>query len=445
MKSEATTIDDVGDGVLVVEAPTVEAALAAVTEQIGPDGIILGAEKVSRGGVGGFFAKETYRVSVRAPSPGVDLAPSPRPVADTPPVDVRAVVSDAAALVTTDDVDDVDVLDLRDGIDSSMAAVDRVLDQFDPYAGSAPTPSPSPAAPKPMPAPEPTVGAASAPTFGDALRAELQARAGGGVASPTSSTPTTTSAEPAMVNDGVSDRDRQHAAATYGSTAALAVPPASVALEPDRSPADFVATTEQAITERPATPDAPRAPLGAATDPLPGTGAVVWNADALSRLGLPFSLIRPLADLDSGDDLGWVYRLSELVAPLCGPLPSEELLLVGRHLDPMADALGVAVVQSQGQLPAPDVAIEIDLTERSRSFVDVARRDRRLHVFCAAAIETTPDDTAVVSFDEQHLGAALHLAIAANATMGYLCRDGELVRVTPFELALAVRARLARS
>lgn len=52
----------------VVEAPTVEAALEAVAAQVGPDCEIVDAEKVTKGGVAGFFGKESYRVTVREPA-----------------------------------------------------------------------------------------------------------------------------------------------------------------------------------------------------------------------------------------------------------------------------------------------------------------------------------------------------------------------------------------
>ena len=59
---------------VVVEAPTVEAALEAVVAQMGTSCQIIGVEKVSRGGIAGFFGKESYQVEVQRPQ-GPGIAP----------------------------------------------------------------------------------------------------------------------------------------------------------------------------------------------------------------------------------------------------------------------------------------------------------------------------------------------------------------------------------
>ena len=303
MKQE-TTIDDVGGGMLVVEAPSVEDALAAVAEQIGPEGTIISAEKVSRGGVGGFFAKEIYRVSFQTtPQDHVPL----ETVADAPAplIDVRSVVDRTAALAAAED----SVLDLRDGIDNSTAAVDRVLEWEEaPVEAAVPAPAPAPAAPSSTPA-----------TFGEALRAQLEAR-GAAPQAPTASAaapvvdaapvPSATVATPTVPTASPTPTARQHQAAeTYAAAApqAPAVQPqapvvrseTAVAAQPTSAETTLVVDTETEPQSRPG-----RTSLGHAPDGVvPGTGSVQWNADALSRLGLPFSLIQPLADLDTNDDL----------------------------------------------------------------------------------------------------------------------------------------------
>lgn len=73
--SSPSGVADSASEEVVVEAPTVEAALEAVTTQMGTGCLIVGAEKVRSGGVGGFFGKETYRVTVqRRPEPGAQPA-----------------------------------------------------------------------------------------------------------------------------------------------------------------------------------------------------------------------------------------------------------------------------------------------------------------------------------------------------------------------------------
>lgn len=50
---------------LVFEAPTADEALARVTEELGPEASIVNADKVLRGGIKGFFAKEMVQLRVR--------------------------------------------------------------------------------------------------------------------------------------------------------------------------------------------------------------------------------------------------------------------------------------------------------------------------------------------------------------------------------------------
>jgi hypothetical protein len=52
---------------VTVEAATVEQALAQVTAEHGPDARILRADRVRRGGIAGFFAREVVALEVQAP------------------------------------------------------------------------------------------------------------------------------------------------------------------------------------------------------------------------------------------------------------------------------------------------------------------------------------------------------------------------------------------
>lgn len=55
---------EVAEGdLLVVEAPSAEEALEAVTERLGADAKILSAERVRRGGIAGFFAREMVQLT----------------------------------------------------------------------------------------------------------------------------------------------------------------------------------------------------------------------------------------------------------------------------------------------------------------------------------------------------------------------------------------------
>ncbi len=66
---------EVGEGdLLVVEAPSAEEALAAVTEQLGADARIVSAERVRRGGIAGFFAREMVQLRATRASDAASLA-----------------------------------------------------------------------------------------------------------------------------------------------------------------------------------------------------------------------------------------------------------------------------------------------------------------------------------------------------------------------------------
>src|SRR5689334_2091653 len=56
---------DLDDLSVTVEAPTAEEALAQIAAQLGDDARIVSAEKVQRGGLAGFFAKEMVQITAR--------------------------------------------------------------------------------------------------------------------------------------------------------------------------------------------------------------------------------------------------------------------------------------------------------------------------------------------------------------------------------------------
>src|SRR5438270_13314290 len=71
--AERTTVREDGD-LLLVESPTAEEALERLSLLLGPDVEIVAAGKVTRGGIGGFFAREMVQLSARSPG-----RPAPAP------------------------------------------------------------------------------------------------------------------------------------------------------------------------------------------------------------------------------------------------------------------------------------------------------------------------------------------------------------------------------
>ncbi|MFV1990972.1 MAG: hypothetical protein ACC652_09570, partial [Acidimicrobiales bacterium] len=60
MKTSAPELTKKLDGSVMVEAASADAALEAVRAELGADVKVLAASRESRGGMGGFFAKEVF-------------------------------------------------------------------------------------------------------------------------------------------------------------------------------------------------------------------------------------------------------------------------------------------------------------------------------------------------------------------------------------------------
>src|SRR2546422_11641204 len=82
--TERTTVRESGD-LLLVESPTAEEALERLSSLLGPDVEIVAAGKVTRGGIGGFFAREMVQLSARCPRRPAPAAPPAHPRPQAPP------------------------------------------------------------------------------------------------------------------------------------------------------------------------------------------------------------------------------------------------------------------------------------------------------------------------------------------------------------------------
>jgi hypothetical protein len=139
------------------EGSSLEGVLADVRARFGDDALITEANRVRRGGIAGFFAKERFEVTVDAdePAPGADDEPAP--FVATSLLDMADAVSDREAAgarsLSTDRAGFASVL----GRIAAEAGV-----ELDPEL-AAPPAAPAPAAPAPVPvaAPAPVPMAAS--------------------------------------------------------------------------------------------------------------------------------------------------------------------------------------------------------------------------------------------------------------------------------------------
>ena len=446
MKSPDLELHD--DGTVVVEAPSVESALEAVRDHCGPDATIVEAERVQSKGIGGFFSKQLFRVRVSA-TPATQDASGTLPANTLPPNTLpRTTVAAPAPPTAGDEPVAADV----------GAAVDVVLRQVE--AGETP----------------------GERTFGEALHAQLR----NDVidlrdSSPLLDTPPAPPADP-MPNPGV---DTSHPAAAWNEMTTTSPmpaeppvmsepvvtperirPPEPTQFEPPRvDPAQFEAAQfETAAPEQPPVEPNPfvetaRQPLGRPLDEwVAGSGPVRWSVDQLSRLGFPYRLIEGLAHLDPEDDLAWVFRLAEAAGGLCGTMPQEAMLMVGSDLAPLSQCMDV----DHFTYPDPpsyegDAAVSLQSLVASDGFIRNVGAGRPVHLVCdatgfGAEVLDAPDPwlghtrsgIAVVSTTVDALALALQVAVATSSVLGYIIDGSRLVRVTPFELALAVRSQLPR-
>src|SRR2546426_11984223 len=84
---DRTTLTE-SDGLVTVESPTTEEAIDRLSAVLGPDLDIVSAEKIARGGVGGFFAREVVQLTARRPG-GVPDARPVKPAAPAPAMPER--------------------------------------------------------------------------------------------------------------------------------------------------------------------------------------------------------------------------------------------------------------------------------------------------------------------------------------------------------------------
>ncbi|MEA2503370.1 MAG: hypothetical protein QOG36_413 [Actinomycetota bacterium] len=479
--SERTTVREDGD-LLLVESPTAEEALDRLSSLLGPDVEIVAAGKVARGGVGGFFAREMVQLSARNP---------PRPAPAAPPRLASAVPAAPAAPASIGLAESA-MASLLNG--SGRPAAAPRSSQPEAPALYAATEMPAhlrallsermaePAAPAAPPEGE--------PTFGEALRRQLGIEAptppGDGNEPADSRVPAEPQMAPAeppspvpprltvldaswgfpLLNDPLAQEGPAQLAPTDVPLSEAASP--LLDTTPAAEPAVVLAPLFGMPRAQPAPEPAP-VPSPVLFDPLPdlvpdlapdlgssapgdapGTGGVAWSADELVRLGLPFSFIRPLLDARPGDDLAWIRGLAASVRTLCTPLPDGDVALVGALAGQLAKPLRLEALHRPDRGPKRgSICCSIQDDADSRRWFERVRRDRWTHLVVGpldakAFLDLHPKAVSWVGADA--LLGALRLATELGVPLGYFKPDdaGRALRATPIEVALAVRALVAR-
>jgi hypothetical protein len=488
--AERTIVREDGD-LLLVESPTAEEALERLSSLLGPDVEIVAAGKVTRGGVGGFFAREMVQLSARCPSRPPSAAPAPTAGPEAP---VKAPDRPEAPLKAPDGPGERAMASLLNGSGRPTIA----------------PPAPPPEPPKPATSPagveipthlrallsqrmaEPTVALPlpeEEPTFGDLLRRQLGIApptppgagpapgapvpddAGSPAAGQPPSMPThldvldafwaSDGADPVPEAAGsLPEEIRPEAPLAPPALPEIAVAEPAVVLgrlsagtppllAPPPAPAPVLFDPlQEADSSRPGDPPGTGDPSG--TGDPPGTGGVAWSADELVRLGVPFSIIRPLLETDPDDDLAWIRGLAASVHSLCRSLPVGDAVLVGARAGHFAEPLRLEALRRPDRGPKRgSICCSMHDDAESRRWLERVRRHRWTHLVVGALdtkafVDLHPMAVSWVGADA--LPGALRLATELAVPLGYfrVPEAGPAFRATPIEVALAVRALVAR-
>jgi hypothetical protein len=371
------------DDQLIVEAPSAEAALELVAERLGTQAKIAGVERVRRGGVGGFFARELVRVTATAHDPA--SGPQPREGVARPDAQSRTVTPSAVEAEADTPVDRL-LRQLAQRDDPFAATLHRQLvpSAQDDGAGGNGGPARGDEPDPPSPAPAPPVE-----------RARAQ--------------------EPARPRASLAD---------LAPTQRLSVP---------RQPPSL-----------PGLPAGARPAAEAVPAPLPGTPD--WTVRNLYRLGLPPLLsAEDAASLPAHDDVAWTHALAGRLRPLCGPLPSGSTIVVGPPAERLAGTLDLPICWPGQKTPPESFVAPISGSYSEREWLASVRNGRNLHLVVGGPRwrGLLHDDPAVLSHDDTSMCEAVTLAFQLGIRLGYTCHaSGELTRTNPIDIAVAIRRLL---
>lgn len=420
---------------VTVEAESVEDALAEISAQFGANAEIMRAQKVHRGGVGGFFAKEMVQLTARRRRESASVRPQPQPQPRQPQ---GGGIADVLERMAQDA--DAEDSDFRTVLQRELAAAEPEPDVRPVSAWSPPAPDP-----------EPPVVVQSKPIAENPVI-------------PLVATGSTSEdiPEPVVVGPVLSDVVETVTAVDGQSAADSAVPapdssaavPVEFPVEPDFEEAASI-EIDQDITDQPDNPVVAASSgcwrTAETTDAPEGMGSVAWSTTALLRLGLPAPVIAAVNDLDPNDDLGWIEAIAAAVAPHCGPLPEADAIIVGPHAERLAEPLNMPLVQSGEMAPYDgSFCAMVEDSPQDRQWLEFVRGGRGIHLVVGDESwhDLLVDEPVAVSWvGESAVVDALYLAFTLGATLGFGTVDGfvsSMVRPQPTDVALAVRRIVGR-
>lgn len=369
------------------EGPSLEEAVEAARERIGPAARILGATRVRRGGVAGFFAREHVEVEVdldedlrpaaaqARPQAPPKLPPRPKRAGPPAPVATGAAREHSDTVGPGEDPDDEDpmsalitemaengpssILDLAERVNAEQGHYVLAGDAGPPPHRSATAPAPAPrrAAAAPEPVPRRAAAPASAP------------RRASAATSATSVAAATSAPAPASQRDRVPDRadfavmlERIAREAGLVPTGPSATPAATEDSSPSAGASHAAAIlSELRPSPAPGTDRRPEIPGLERLSEIPGLDRqpeISGLGLALHALGLPLPACQAIRAARARDDLrSELCRALELALPrLPGPprSPTSVVAVVGPRDQVIAAARAVA---AEIGAPSEQVAI----------------------------------------------------------------------------------------
>jgi hypothetical protein len=399
--SDSSTVTE---PVIVVEAATAEEALAEVAGRLGSDADIVSVEKVLRGGIGGFFAREQVQITAR-----------PRGAAEPADGSNSDMGRLLAQLASANEADERSFAEtLRTHL--------RPSSQADTKQTSVRPPD------------QPRSAARGRKQQGAEVLADLRLEE----AAPRPVAPAPLPPLPALSDESPVE--------------AVAAP--APAIEPSAEPAPAVESSPEPAPA-PAAPSLDRAPEAlVAAQPVLGPtiapGMPEWSSDNLRRLGLPPLVVDPTIGLDPRDDLAWLHAIGQAVATLCRPMPTGDAVVVGPRATKFAAAWKLPVVRPGSQPPRRGSFVApVRDTANGRSWLAWARGSRWLHLVVGGERwrDLLFDEPLAVSWTgPDSLAEAITLSANLGLVLGWCCDGprGTPWRANPVEVAMAVRAMVPR-
>lgn len=475
---------------LVVEAPTAEQALTDLHGKLGADARIIEVRRVSRGGIGGFFAREMVELHAApgerttatppagaapaaATAPAGAAAPAPAGAA-APPAPMASAGDPAGAAVPAASSAGEALSPVARLLEAEAAGEAAVPDEVDfaTFLRQQLTEAPARTA---APSTHEALLERATAVARDAVRAASGIDAGGVVdptldrvapaaaaapAAPAAPAAATAATAPAVsAPTAAAPRTAAAvAAATYGAAGAGGYDPVAVLTAPEPvvgGPAVGAASLEApaAVATLEAAPAAvgsePVATLSteltepaAASEPGPA-----WSVAALVKLGLPTALVRGLEVAEPADDVAWTAALAGALRPVCRPLPTGRSLMVGPCARSVASGLGVTTtaVGQPIRSRAATVAAAAGSGAASQRWLEKVRGNRWIHVVVGGTgwRDLLHLDPLAVSWSsEEDVPEAIRLAVELGLVLGAGPIGREVQRARPLDVALAVRSLL---